>query len=100
MIALFRRLQKLDNLKDQKLQKLGQWDADCANVVQWLEQNKETNTFAQRVTLPAYVSLTVRDQRYVNAIEACLGANQIKVRDIVERNVWCAEMYMADFCNA
>jgi hypothetical protein len=75
-------LKKLDNGMQQKINMLGRWDADCADVVMWLLRNKDTNDFAKRVEIPAAVSVTVRDKHYVNAVESCFNANQLKARGV------------------
>jgi structural maintenance of chromosomes protein 5 len=64
---------------NRKIQSLKNWDRDCAEVIEWLLQNKESNEFAKRVDLPAVVGVTVRDRQFINAIESCFNANQLKV---------------------
>lgn len=73
------RLKRLDNVTQQKLAKLQRWDPDCAEVVTWLLKHKDTDEFAQRVGIPAAVSVTIRDRKYTDAAESCFNANQLKV---------------------
>ncbi|KAF8589644.1 P-loop containing nucleoside triphosphate hydrolase protein [Ramaria rubella] len=66
-----------DHMK-RKFFSLQKWDPECAAVVDWLMRQRETNDFAKRVELPAYMEVTVRDKSFVNAVEACFSANQFK----------------------
>lgn len=72
------RLSKLNNADAQKLDNLMRWDRDCADTVVWLRNNQQR--FKMRVFEPPFLSLSVPDKRYANAIEACFGANDQKVR--------------------
>ena len=68
---------------NRKLASLHNWDKDCAEVIVWFLKNKETNEFARRVDLPAVVGVTVRDKRYVDAVETCFSTHQLKACESV-----------------
>jgi hypothetical protein len=72
------RLTKLDDVSHRKLQSLGKYDPDCANVINWLRQNK--HRFRMEIIEPAAVSVTVPNKSYVNAVEACFNGSQLRVR--------------------
>lgn len=69
-------LGKLDDVSHRKLQSLGKYDPDCANVINWLRQNK--HRFRMEIIEPAAVSVTVPNKSYVNAVEACFNASQLR----------------------
>ncbi|KAF8484425.1 P-loop containing nucleoside triphosphate hydrolase protein [Gautieria morchelliformis] len=71
-------LREQDNQLNRKISSLRNWDRDCAEVIVWFLKNKESNEFARRVDLPAVVGVTVRDKKYVDAVESCFNANQLK----------------------
>jgi hypothetical protein len=71
-------LTKLDDVSHRKLQSLGKYDPDCANVINWLRQNK--HRFRMEIIEPAAVSVTVPNKSYVNAVEACFNGSQLRVR--------------------
>ena len=71
------RLKKQDDADVQKLQMMAKWDIDTHDAILWLRQNK--NKFRMEVFEPPFMSLSVKDRRYANAIEACFAGNQIKV---------------------
>lgn len=64
---------------NRKISSLRNWDKDCAEVVEWLLRNKEDNEFARRVDLPPVVGVTVRERQFIDAVESCFSANQLKV---------------------
>lgn len=69
-----------NNVIFRKIKALGKWDSNCAEVAEWLVKEKaKGNAFANRVDLPAYLDMSLRDPKYANAIEACMNANQMKV---------------------
>ncbi|KAH8989237.1 P-loop containing nucleoside triphosphate hydrolase protein [Lactarius akahatsu] len=55
---------------------LAKFDPDCAAVIHWLRKN--THRFRMEIIEPAAVSLTVPNKNYVNAVEACFNAAQLK----------------------
>ncbi|EIW76265.1 P-loop containing nucleoside triphosphate hydrolase protein [Coniophora puteana RWD-64-598 SS2] len=67
---------KLEDERHRKLQRLGQWDKDHADAVIWLRNNHEK--FKMEVFEPPMISCSVPDGRYINAVEACFSANQLK----------------------
>ncbi|KAN0134136.1 hypothetical protein V8E53_004519 [Lactarius tabidus] len=69
-------LTKLDDVSYRKLQSLGKYDPDCANVINWLRQNK--HRFRMEIIEPAAVSVTVPNKSYVNAVEACFNGSQLR----------------------
>ena len=71
------RLQKQDNADVQKLQMMSKWDPDTHDAILWLRRNKDK--FRMEVFEPPFMSLSVKDRRYANAIEACFSGNQLKV---------------------
>lgn len=71
------RLKKQDSADVQKLQMMAKWDIDTHDAILWLRANK--NKFRMEVFEPPFMSLSVKDRRYANAIEACFAGNQIKV---------------------
>jgi hypothetical protein len=64
-----------------KLEALGRWDPQTADVANWiLRMREQGNEFAKRVELPAILNVTVRDsQRYAAAVETCMSAAQQRV---------------------
>ena len=73
------RLREQQDHMNRKISSLRNWDRDCAEVIEWLLRNKESNEFAKRVDLPAVVGVTVRDRQFADAVESCFTANQLKV---------------------
>ncbi|GJJ08189.1 hypothetical protein Clacol_002397 [Clathrus columnatus] len=73
-----RELKALEDFTNRKVQALGRWDRDCAEVVNWILANRATNEFAARIDLPAVIGVDLKDQRYANSVEACFGGNQMK----------------------
>ena len=71
------RLKKQDDADVQKLQMMAKWDRDTHDAILWLRANK--NKFRMEVFEPPFMSLSIKDRRYTNAIEACFAGNQIKV---------------------
>jgi hypothetical protein len=76
---LLYRLRNLDDDNIRKLQDLAKWDRDCHDAILWLRKPENQEKFRMPVIEPPYITLTVPDKRYTNAIEACLNANQLKV---------------------
>ena len=77
LLTIVYRLKKQDDADVQKLQMMAKWDIDTHDAILWLRQNK--NKFRMEVFEPPFMSLSVKDRRYANAIEACFAGNQIKV---------------------
>ena len=71
------RLQKLDDVNVRKLQALGRWDRDTHDAIVWLRNNRDK--FKMEVFEPPIMVLTVPDKRFVNAVESCFNAPQLKV---------------------
>ncbi|KAH9927340.1 P-loop containing nucleoside triphosphate hydrolase protein [Fomitopsis serialis] len=69
-------LKQLDDVSHRKLESLSKWDRDCGDAVRWLRQNQQK--FKMEVFEPPMLSCTVPDNRFVNAVEACFGASQLK----------------------
>jgi structural maintenance of chromosomes protein 5 len=65
-------------MSHRRLQQLAQFDKDCADAILWLRANR--SRFQMEVVEPAIVSLTVPNKNYVNAVEACFGSTQLRVR--------------------
>ena len=80
-MLIFYRLKQLDNADVQKLESLTRWSRDTGEVVKWLRLNQDK--FKYPILEPPMLSLNVRDNRFVNAIEACFGANDMQVC------LWC-----------
>ncbi|KIP10370.1 hypothetical protein PHLGIDRAFT_101267 [Phlebiopsis gigantea 11061_1 CR5-6] len=70
------RLKQLDNADVQKLESLTRWHRDTGDVVKWLRQNQDR--FRHPILEPPMLSINVRDRRFVHAIEACFGANDMQ----------------------
>ncbi|KII94777.1 hypothetical protein PLICRDRAFT_128007 [Plicaturopsis crispa FD-325 SS-3] len=70
------QLRQLDNVSEQKLRRLRSWDADCADTVVWLRNNKDK--FQMEVFEPPYMCLSVPNSQFTNAVEACMGPNNLK----------------------
>ncbi|KAF9266101.1 P-loop containing nucleoside triphosphate hydrolase protein [Marasmius fiardii PR-910] len=73
---LEKRLKQLDSEDGRKLANLKRWDADCHDVVLWLRRNR--GRFKMDIIEPPYLSLTVKDQRFASAVEACFGNVQLR----------------------
>ena len=56
---------------------MSKWDPDTHDAILWLRANN--HLFRMEVIEPLFMSLSVKDRRYANAIEACFAGNQIKV---------------------
>ena len=76
-------LQQLDNVDHQRLVNLRRMDADTADAIAWLRNNRDK--FKMEVFEPACISARVTEMRYVDQVEACINFNQFKVRHIVWR---------------
>ena len=73
---LHHRLQRLDNHAHQKLEHLRRFDADAADVVDWLRANRAK--FRMEIFEPALLCVTVPNRHYVDAVEACFGGPQLR----------------------
>jgi hypothetical protein len=71
------RLKKLDDVDVRKLQALQRWDPDTHDAILWLRENR--HRFKMEVLEPPIMVLTVPDKRFVNAVESCFNAQQLKV---------------------
>ena len=71
------RLDDLSNVGKQRLDALYKFDRDTAEVVQWLRNNQ--TRFQKEILEPAFVSLEVPDAGYVDYVESCINATQLKV---------------------
>ncbi|OSX59547.1 hypothetical protein POSPLADRAFT_1048859 [Postia placenta MAD-698-R-SB12] len=71
-----RGLQQLDDASHRKLDALTNWDHDCGAAVKWLRDNR--HRFKMEIFEPPMICVTVPDRRFVNAVEACFGASQLK----------------------
>ena len=74
---LGKRLQRLDNEAHVKLQNLRRKDQDCADTVVWLRENQRR--FRLPILEPACLSITLKDQRYINAVDALISQDNMKV---------------------
>ena len=83
--CLFDRITRLKDKSHQRINQLRSWDRDCADVIGWLREHR--HLFRQEVFEPAIVSLSIPDQRYADAIEACFNANQLKVYIELQKRV-------------
>jgi hypothetical protein len=72
------RLKKLDDVNVRKLQALLRWDHDTHDAILWLRENR--NKFKMEVFEPPLMVLTVPDRRFVNAVESCFNAPQLKAK--------------------
>ena len=75
------RLKKLDDQNVRKLQALVRWDRDTHDAILWLRENRDK--FKMEVFEPPLMVLTVPDRRFVNAVEACFNAAQLKVGTLI-----------------
>lgn len=71
-------LHQLDSQSHQKLQQLKTQDRDGGEVVEWLRNNKDK--FRMEIFEPAVLCMTVPNRAYADAVEACFGGSQLKVR--------------------
>ncbi|EJU06652.1 P-loop containing nucleoside triphosphate hydrolase protein [Dacryopinax primogenitus] len=69
-------LKELDNRSEVRLRNLERFDKDCADAVRWLRTNLDK--FEMEVVEPAIISLTVPDNKYLDAVESCFNVNQLK----------------------
>lgn len=72
-----KRLTRLDNEAHAKLQNLKRMDRDCAETVDWLRRNQQR--FRLPILEPPCLSIRVKDQRYVNAVDALISHDTMKV---------------------
>lgn len=68
------RLQDLQNVRKQRLEKLKEKDLDTFKAVQWLEENRDR--FTGPVYEPMLLEINIKDPRYASAIESILGGAQ------------------------
>jgi chromosome segregation ATPase len=68
------RLQDLQNVRKQRLEKLKEKDLDTFKAVQWLEENRDK--FMGPVYEPMLLEINIKDPRYASAIESILGGAQ------------------------
>ncbi|PPQ85444.1 hypothetical protein CVT26_014762, partial [Gymnopilus dilepis] len=61
----------------QKLNRMEKWDVATFRAIQWVRAHK--HLFRMEVFETPFMRVTVKDQRYVGAVEACFGAAQMKV---------------------
>jgi hypothetical protein len=76
-LAMVVRLKKLDDADVRKLQALHRWDTDTHDAIVWLRGNR--SKFKMEVFEPPIMVLTVPERRFVNAVESCFNAAQLKV---------------------
>ncbi|KAF9651246.1 P-loop containing nucleoside triphosphate hydrolase protein [Thelephora ganbajun] len=69
-------LQRLDNEAHVKLQNLRRMDQDCADTVIWLRENQRR--FRHPVLEPPCLSISVKDQRYINAVDTLISHDTMK----------------------
>ncbi|KAL5529915.1 SMC5 [Sanghuangporus sanghuang] len=69
-------LKKLDDVSLRKLYDFRNFDADAAQVVAWLRENK--HRFKEEVIEPAALSVEVKDPKYSAAVEAGFNPGQLK----------------------
>lgn len=74
------RLKRLDDVDVQKLHKLQNWDRDTHDAILWLRQNK--HRFKMEVFEPPLMCLTVPKKQFINAVESCFSAPQLKVSGV------------------
>ena len=71
------RLQRLDNEAHVKLQNLRRMDQDCADTVMWLRENQQRFQFP--ILEPPCLSINIKDQRYLNAVDTLINHDTMKV---------------------
>lgn len=69
-------LQRLDSQAHVKLHNLRRMDKDCADTVEWLRGNQRRFRFP--VLEPPCLSISVKDQRYINAVDALMSHDTMK----------------------
>ena len=69
-------LQQLDSHAHQKLEALRRYDSDCAEVVEWLRNNR--NRFRMEIFEPAVLCVTVPNRSFIDAVEACFSGPQLR----------------------
>ncbi|KAL0581479.1 Structural maintenance of chromosomes protein 5 [Marasmius crinis-equi] len=70
------RLRNLASEDGRKLASFQRWDRDTHDAVVWIRQNR--HRFRQEIIEPAVLCLTVKDQKYAPAVEACFAGRQIR----------------------
>ncbi|KAA1477744.1 P-loop containing nucleoside triphosphate hydrolase protein [Dentipellis sp. KUC8613] len=68
-------MRQLDDAAHAKLEHLKRFNRDCAEVILWLRANR--GRFQMEIIEPAFVSVTVPNKQYVNAVEACFSTGQL-----------------------
>ncbi|KAF7364507.1 Structural maintenance of chromosomes protein 5 [Mycena venus] len=88
------QLRDLDSTEARKLENFTQRNRDCGDAVRWLRDNK--GRFKMTVFEPPALSVTVRDQSFVNAVENCFNSAQMQARlrlsiikQITDATVFC-----------
>ncbi|KAF9780049.1 P-loop containing nucleoside triphosphate hydrolase protein [Thelephora terrestris] len=69
-------LHRLDNQAHAKLRNLGNMDSDCARTVEWLRVNQQR--FRLPILEPPCLSISVKDQRYIDAVDALMTHDTMK----------------------
>lgn len=81
-------LQGRSDTSQRRLEFLRPVEPDLVDAVLWLRQNQAL--FQQPVLEPPIVALTVKGHEYLDAIEACFSASQLRVREALLR---CSMFY-------
>ena len=71
-------IKNLDDVAHRKLEELKRRDQDTHDAVLWLRDNQKR--FMMEVVEPPIVCMSVPDQNYAGAVEACIRPNQLRVR--------------------
>ncbi|KAG8692737.1 Structural maintenance of chromosomes protein 5, partial [Ceratobasidium sp. 395] len=74
--AAQRGLQALSNVANQRMASLRKFDADVADVVEWLSKNQAM--FRQEIIMPPWISLFVKDSKYQAPVESLLNMTNLK----------------------
>ncbi|KAG2181344.1 hypothetical protein INT43_008927 [Umbelopsis isabellina] len=72
--SALKRLQDLQSVRKQRLEKLREKDPDTFKAVQWLEKNRDK--FTGPVHEPVLLAMNLKDTNYASAIETILGGAQ------------------------
>lgn len=79
------RLRRLNNEAHVKLQNLRRMDMDCADTVLWLRENQRR--FRLPILEPPCLSISLKDQRYINAVDTLISHDTMKVPRFRSLNV-------------
>lgn len=71
-------MRQLSQVQANRLAKLGERDRASAEVATWLLQNQ--HQFEKEIFLPPCISVSVPENKYQAAVEACFNNSQMKVR--------------------